>query len=91
MQKNQKQCGEKWKLEGRKNRNQDNFSCQNSKLKIKNVAHNDENNIFLELEYGSFEIHFSLCTATENDTCNTGQTFMKRYVVGTNKVIQLIF
>ena len=39
-----------------------------------------KNNIFLELEYGSFEIHFSLCTATENDTRNTGQTFMKRYV-----------
>lgn len=50
-----------------------------------------KNNIFLEFEYGSFEIHFSLCTATENDTRNTGQTFMKRYVVGTNKVIQLVF
>ena len=44
-----------------------------------------KNNIFLEFEYGSFEIHFSLCTATENDTRNTGQTFMKRYVVGTNR------
>ena len=33
---------EKQKLEGRKTRNQDNFSCQSSKLKIRNVANNYE-------------------------------------------------
>ena len=42
MKKNEKQEVEKWKLASRKMANQNNFSCQNSKLKIRNVANNYE-------------------------------------------------
>ena len=43
---NQKWNIEKQKLEGRKMVDQDNFSCQSSKLKIRNVANNYENTFY---------------------------------------------
>ena len=46
MKKNEKQEVEKWKLASRKMANQNNFSCQNSKLKIRNVANNYEKIIY---------------------------------------------
>ena len=42
MKKNEKQKVEKWEIRSQKNRDQDNFSCLSSKLKIKKAANNYE-------------------------------------------------